>query len=71
MAKVGTAHIEIKPVLNEEALEALVQRIEDAVAEGVSRALNAQHATSVHVYAKGIADGVADGIRLGSARGAL
>lgn len=40
MAKIGTAHIEIKPVLNEEALDAIVKRIEDAVAEGISRGLN-------------------------------
>ena len=39
MAKIGTAHIEIKPVINEEALEALVQRIEDAVAAGVARGM--------------------------------
>lgn len=39
MAKIGTAHIEIKPVINEEALDALVQRIEDAVAAGVARGL--------------------------------
>lgn len=39
MAKIGTAHIEIKPVLNEEALDALVQRIEDAVEAGVARAM--------------------------------
>jgi len=40
MAKIGTAHIEIKPVINEEALEALVQRIEDAVAAGVARGMS-------------------------------
>ena len=40
MAKIGTAHVEIKPVLNEDALDALVQRIEDAIAAGVGRALN-------------------------------
>lgn len=39
MAKIGTAHIEIKPVINEEALDALVQRIEDAVAAGVTRGM--------------------------------
>lgn len=39
MAKIGTAHIEIKPVLNDEALEAIVARIEDAVAQGVARGL--------------------------------
>lgn len=40
MAKIGTAHVEIKPVLNEEALEAIVQRIEDAVEAGMTRALD-------------------------------
>ena len=39
MAKIGTAHIEIKPVLNDEALEAITKRIEDAVAAGVARGL--------------------------------
>ena len=39
MAKIGTAHIEIKPVLNSEALDAIAQRIEDAVAEGVARGI--------------------------------
>lgn len=40
MAKIGTAHIEIKPVINEEALEALVLRIEEAVAAGVARGVS-------------------------------
>jgi hypothetical protein len=40
MAKIGTAHIEVKPVLNEEALDAIVQCIEDAVAEGVRRGMD-------------------------------
>lgn len=40
MAKIGTAHIEIKPVLNEEALEAIVKRIEGAIDAGVTRALH-------------------------------
>lgn len=39
MAKIGTAHIEIKPVLDEAALSALTQRIEDAVAAGVIRGM--------------------------------
>jgi hypothetical protein len=39
MAKIGTAHVEIKPVLNEEALEAIVARIESAIEAGVTRAL--------------------------------
>lgn len=39
MAKIGTAHIEVKPVLNEEALEAMAQRIEDAITAAVNRGL--------------------------------
>lgn len=39
MAKIGTAHVEIKPVLNEEALDEIVQRIENAVEAGMTRAL--------------------------------
>jgi hypothetical protein len=42
MAKIGTAHIEIKPVLNEDELEAICQRIEDAVTKGISRGLASQ-----------------------------
>lgn len=36
MAKVATVHVEIKPVLNEQALAELTSRIEDAVADAVS-----------------------------------
>lgn len=39
MAKIGTVHIEIKPVLNEEALELIGKRIGDAAAAGVARGL--------------------------------
>lgn len=35
MAKIGTAHVEIKPVLNDEALEQIATRIEAAVRAGV------------------------------------
>lgn len=49
MAKIGTAHIEVKPVLNEEALAGIVQRIEDAVAEGVRRGLEAQRSATTLV----------------------
>lgn len=45
MAKIGTAHIEVKPVLNEEALEEIAKRIEDAVARGVSRGMGATRPT--------------------------
>ncbi len=39
MAKIGTAHIEIKPVLNEEALAAMVERIETDIRNAVARGL--------------------------------
>lgn len=57
MAKIGTAHVEIKPVLNEGALDALVQRIEDAIAQGVERAL-AAHAgrTTFNIVNTGAVD---------------
>lgn len=41
MAKIGTAHVEIKPVLNEEALATLTRRIEEAVRDAVARGLAA------------------------------
>lgn len=47
MAKIGTAHVEIKPVLGEDALKAVCDRIEqaveDAVARGVERGMAAQN----------------------------
>lgn len=39
MAKIGTAHIEVKPVVDEAALEAITERIADAVAQGVERGM--------------------------------
>jgi hypothetical protein len=39
MAKIGTAHVEVKPVLNEEVLAALTLQIEDAVAAAVQRGI--------------------------------
>lgn len=48
MAKIGTAHIEIKPVVNVEALDALTKRIEDAVAAGVERGM--AKAQTVQIY---------------------
>jgi len=39
MAKIGTAHVEIKPVLNEEALNELCRRVEDAVETAVTLAM--------------------------------
>jgi len=41
MAKIGTAHIEIKPVVDQEALDALTVLIERAVALGVKRGMAA------------------------------
>ena len=41
MAKVGTAHLEIKPVLNEEALDAIEGMIREAVARGVQEGMAA------------------------------
>lgn len=41
MAKIGTAHVEIKPVINDEALEQITKRVEEAVAEGVRRGMRA------------------------------
>ena len=43
MAKIGTAHIEVKPVVDEAALEAIAERIAAAVAEGVERGMAAAH----------------------------
>lgn len=42
MAKIGTAHIEVKPVLNQEALDLITQQIEDAVAAAVTAGLQRQ-----------------------------
>ena len=42
MAKIGTAHVEIKPVLNEEALDALCAQVEEAVANAVTLAMQAE-----------------------------
>lgn len=48
MAKIGTAHIEIKPVISDEALQALMQRIETAVAEGVARGMAKAQSVQAH-----------------------
>lgn len=37
MAKIGTAHVEVKPVLNQEALDRVCKEIEDQVAAAVLR----------------------------------
>lgn len=39
MAKIGTAHVEIKPVLNEDALNAVTSQIEAAVQVAVQAGL--------------------------------
>lgn len=40
MAKLATAQIEIKPVLNEQALADVCRRIEDAIAGAIARGYN-------------------------------
>lgn len=42
MAKIGTAHVEIKPVLNEEALDNIAQVIERRVASAIISATEAK-----------------------------
>ena len=39
MAKIGTAHIEVKPVVDEAALAGITDSIAEAVAEGVKRGM--------------------------------
>lgn len=41
MAKIGTAHVEIKPVISDDVLEAITDRIASAVALGVERGMAA------------------------------
>lgn len=50
MAKIGTAHIEIKPVLNDEALQEVLMCIEEAVAVGFRRGVEAAHRGIVQRY---------------------
>lgn len=40
MAKIGTAHVELKPVLNDDALQQLGNQIERTVTEAVQRGLS-------------------------------
>lgn len=58
MAKIGTAQIEIKPVINDEALDVIVERIAEAVAEGVRRGMaeaNAKpHPVPLKVWRNGV-----------------
>jgi len=48
MAKIGTAHIEIKPVIDEAALQSITRRVERAVAEGVWRGMESTRADAEH-----------------------
>ena len=50
MAKIATAHIEIKPVLNEEALQEVLEAIEGAVAAGFVRGVKAAQDGLVRQY---------------------
>ena len=58
MAKIGTAHVEIKPVISDEVLEVITSRIADAVAEGVKRGMQAAAPRpiygDIHVAAPGV-----------------
>ena len=51
MSKIGTAHVEIKPVLNRESLDALCDevgaRVELAVRDAVARGLSGSGATQI------------------------
>jgi len=49
MAKIGTAHVEIKPVVNEDALTALCLRIQQQVEDAVQRGLESAHRQRVHI----------------------
>lgn len=48
MSKIGTAHVEIKPVLNEEALAEVARRIETALADAFEKATGQKQ--TFHVY---------------------
>jgi len=50
MAKIGTAHVEIKPVLNEAQFDALCKHIEEAVEAAVARGLTKANVTITNVY---------------------
>jgi hypothetical protein len=49
MAKIGTAVLEIKPVLNEAALQEIATLIEEAVAAGIARGLAKQNTYRIYV----------------------
>lgn len=49
MAKIGTAHVEIKPVLNQGALDELCKSIEDAVALAVKHGMHRHEAGKVEI----------------------
>lgn len=41
MAKIGTAHVEIKPVLDEAALDRICERLEEAISRAIAKAVEA------------------------------
>ena len=43
MAKIGTAHVEVKVVLNEDTLEETARKIEDRIAQAVAEGLRRGH----------------------------
>lgn len=53
MAKIGTAHVEIKPVVSDEALEQITAAVEKAVAAGVERGMRRATTVSAHPFRDG------------------
>lgn len=47
MSKIGTAHVEIKPVMNHEALDAMIAELVTTVEQAVSAAVDAALAKSL------------------------
>lgn len=43
MSKIGTAHVEIKPVLNEDSLREITERIEREIGEAMERGFLAHY----------------------------
>lgn len=58
MAKIGTAHVEIKPVLNDEALDRLTKVIEDRVAAAVTAGVGDQPTRMASSFRAGKSDKV-------------
>jgi len=63
MAEIGTAHIELKPVVNDEALDAIVERIAAAVAEGVARGMKEAQRVEVRLVNSAMGSQVAEELR--------